>query len=169
MANLRETLWELGSEHRRIRGNGGYSDLYSIDWKSRSIKNGDKFLVKNGEIVPQTLTYSDGRELTLDSDWGFDDEDFYKGIERRFPKYYYSVPGKSEAFVKPKFLPKSVNELTYRQMMDGYPRNVARYELETFILYCLVKGTAYWQNEKHVYWQSKEYPKLIIYRTDLGL
>ena len=165
--NLYEVLMEMGKSHVKIK-KSGFADLLFFNLKTKTIKNGTTILVENGVIIPQTIRLSDGRVLELEDDWGLDKTDFYQGLEKRYEKYYLSVPSKADRFVRANFIAKNYDKMTFKEIMNpsSNNRNLARYELEWFVMANAVKGNIPW-NEEHWYWQSKEFPRLIIYKEYL--
>ena len=162
--NLHEVLTEMCKEHIKIK-KGGYADLLYFNQKTKTIKNGNTVLVENGKIIPQTIKLTDGRELVLEDDWGEIKEEFYQGVEDRFRRYYYSTPGKVDRFVRANFLAKNLEKMTFEELMSSASsnRNIARYELEWFVMANAIKGNIPWVNGNW-FWQSKKMPKLIIYK-----
>lgn len=165
--NLHEVLMEMGKSHVKIK-KSGFADLLFFNLKTKTIKNGKTVLVKDGVIIPQKVRLNDGRILELEDDWGLDKTDFYKGLEERYEKYYLSVPSKVDRFVRANFIAKNYDKMTFKEIMNpsSNNRNLARYELEWFVMANAVKGNIPW-NEEHWYWQSKEFPRLIIYKEYL--
>lgn len=165
--NLHEVLMEMGKSHVKIK-KSGFADLLFFNLKTKTIKNGKTVLVKDGVIIPQTIRLNDGRILELENDWGLDKTDFYHGLEERYEKYYLSVPSKVDRFVRANFIAKNYDKMTFEEIMNpsSNNRNLARYELEWFVMANAVKGNIPW-NEEHWYWQSKEFPRLIIYKEYL--
>lgn len=162
--NLHEVLTEMCKEHIKIK-KGGYADLLFFNLKTKTIKNGNTILVKNGKINPQTIKLTDGREFVLEDDWGLIKDDFYSGVEKRFEKYYYSTPSKVDKFVRTNFIAKNFEKMSFEELMSSSSsnRNIARYELEWFVIANAVKGNIPWNNGNW-FWQSKVMPKLIIYK-----
>ena len=162
--NLHDVLTEMCKEHIKIK-KGGYADLLYFNLKSKTIKNGNTVLVENGTIVPQIIKLTDRRELILDDDWGLIKEDFYEGMEQRFRRYYYSTPNKVDNFTRPNFIAKNFEKMSFEELMSSSAsnRNQARYELEWFMMANAVIGNIIWNNDNW-FWQSKNLPKLIIYK-----
>lgn len=162
--NLHEVLIEMCKEHIKIK-KGGYADLLYFNLKNKTIKNGNTVLVENGKIIPQTIKLTDGRELVLEDDWGEIKEEFYQGVESRYEKYYYSTPSKVDKFVRTNFIAKNLEKMSFDELMSSSSsnRNIARYELEWFVMANAVKGNIPWVNGNW-FWQSKKMPKLIIYK-----
>lgn len=165
--NLHDVLMEMGKSHVKIK-KSGFADLLFFNLKTKTIKNGKTILVKDGVIIPQTIRLNDGRILELEDDLGLDKTDFYQGLEERYEKYYLSVPSKVDRFVRANFIAKNYDKMTFEEIMNpsSNNRNLARYELEWFVMANAVKGNIPW-NEEHWYWQSKEFPRLIIYKEYL--
>lgn len=162
--NLHEVLTQMCKEHIKIK-KGGYADLLHFNLRTKTIKNGKTVLVENGKIIPQTIKLINGGKFVLEDNWGEMDEDFYQGLEERFEKYYYSTPSKTDRFIRPNFLAKNFEKMSFEELMNSSysNRNEARYELEWFMMVNAVKGNILWNNE-HWYWQSRNNPKLIIYK-----
>ena len=162
--NLHEVLQEMCKEHIKIK-KGGYADLLYFNLKTKTIKNGNTVLVENGKIIPQIINLTDGRELVLEDDWGEVNEDFYQGVEIRYEKYYYSTPSKVDKFVRTNFIAKNLEKMSFEELMSSASsnRNIARYELEWFVMANAIKGNIPWV-KGNWFWQSKKMPKLIIYK-----
>ena len=162
--NLHEVLTEMCKEHIKIK-KGGYADLLYFNLKNKTIKNGNTVLVDRGKIIPQTIRLIDGREFVLEDDWGKVNENFYQGVEERFKKYYYSTPSKVDKFVRTNFIAKNFEKMSFEELMSSSSsnRNIARYELEWFVMANAVKGNIPWV-DGNWFWQSKAMPKLIIYK-----
>jgi hypothetical protein len=162
--NLHEVLTEMCKEHIKIK-KGGYADLFHFNLKTKTIKNGNTVLVENGKIIPQTIKLTDGRELVLEDDWGEIKEEFYQGVESRYEKYYYSTPSKVDKFVRTNFIAKNLEKMSFEELMSSASsnRNIARYELEWFVMANAVKENIPWVNGNW-FWQSSSMPKLIIYK-----
>ena len=162
--NLHDVLKEMCQEHIKIK-KGGYADLLHFNLKTKTIKNGNIVLVENGKIIPQTIILTNGITFILEDDWGQIDEEFYHGLENRFRKYYYSTPSKIDRFTRSNFLAKNIEKMTFEELINSMSsnRNMARYELEWFMMANAVKGNIPW-NYGNWFWQSKELPKLIIYK-----
>ena len=162
--NLYNVLMEMSDDHVRIK-KGGYSDLLYFDLKNKTIKNGKIILVENGIIKPQTIKLTNGKEFMLEDDWGEIKDEFYNGIEKRFEKYYLSMPSKAERFVRSNFMAKPTNKMSYQDLQNSTSnRAKARYELEWFVMASAVNGNIKWKNDRHWFWKSSKYPKLIIYK-----
>ena len=162
--NLHDVLTEMCKEHIKIK-KSGYADLLHFNLKTKTIKNGNTILVENSKIIPQTIKLTNGKELILEDDWGQINEEFYRGLENRFRKYYFSTSGKVDRFVRPNFLAKNLEKMSFEELMSSASsnRNIARYELEWFMMANAVKGNIPW-NHGNWFWQSRELPKLIIYK-----
>ena len=162
--NLHEVLTEMCQEHIKIK-KGGYADLLYFNMKSKTVKNGTTVLVDHGMIIPQTIKLTDGNTLTLEDDWGLVKEDFYEGLEKRYEKYYFSTPSKVDKFTRPNFIAKNLEKMSFEELMNSSSsnRNIARYELEWFMMANAVMGNIPW-NKDNWFWQSKNMPKLIIYK-----
>jgi hypothetical protein len=162
--NLYEVLTEMCKEHIKIK-KGGYADLLFFNLKTKTIKNGNTVLVEDGIIIPQTIKLTDGRELVLEDDWGEINVEFYQGLEDRYEKYYYSIPSKTDRFVRTNFMAKNIEKMTFEELMNSASsnRNIARYELEWFMMSNAIKGNIPWV-DGNWFWQSKKMPSLIIYK-----
>ena len=162
--NLHEVLQEMCKEHIKIK-KGGFADLLYFNLRTKTIKNGNTVLVDNGKIIPQTINLTDGRVLNLHDDVGEINEEFYQGLERRYEKYYYSTPSKVDKFVRTNFMAKNIEKMTFEELMNSSSsnRNVARYELEWFMIANAIKGNIPWI-DGNWFWQSSKLTRLIIYK-----
>lgn len=160
--NLHDVLKEMSKEHRIVRGKKVYCDLLNFNMVDRTIRNGKLVLVEKGEIKPQHIELSDGREFDLDDDWGLNDEEFYSGVERRYGEFYTSCATETDRFIKHNFIAKATDQLTYQEFMNGGNRNEKRYELDWFVMAHAVRGDVKWNGGW--YWHSNQYPSLIVYK-----
>ena len=165
--NLHDVLIEMGSKHTKIK-KSGFADLLFFNLRTKTIKNEKTILVENGLIIPQTIHLCDGRILELDDDWGLTETDFYKGLEERYKIYYLSRPSKIDRFTRPNFIAKNHEKMTYEEIMNlsSNNRNLARYELEWFVMASAVNKTIPWV-DGYWYWQSAALPTLCIYKEYL--
>ena len=165
--NLYEVLMEMGKSHVKIK-KSGFADLLFFNLKTKTIKNGKTILVENGVIIPQTIRLSDGRVLELEDDWGLVKTDFYTGLEERYKNYYLSVPSKVDRFVRANFIAKNYDKMSFEEIMNpsSNNRNLARYELEWFVMVNAIAENIPW-NKEHWYWQSSVNPRLILYKEYL--
>ena len=60
---------------------------------------------------------------------------------------------------------KNLEKMSFEELMNSSHsnRNIARYELEWFVIANAIKGNITWKNDNW-FWQSKTMPKLIIYK-----
>ncbi len=87
-------------------------------------------------------------------------------IEKRYSEYKHSVPSeRSESHRKSYFKALPEKSLTDEDMMYGEKREVARCKLELYILWQLLRGQLYWQEEwGSWFWQSPNDKDLVILR-----
>ena len=60
------------------------------------------------------------------------------------------------------FEPLKVNELSIQNMLDGGNRVQAKIKLELYVLCCKMIGNFKFDDDKHYFWKSKKYKKLIV-------
>lgn len=161
--NLHDALIKMSETHSRMNGKG-FSDLLTFHLKERTIKNGNIYLMRDGEIIEQDIKIN-GQVIHIDNDLRIINEEFYSGLEKRFADYYTSVPDKGVKFEKNNFVCKIFEELTTNEMRFGKHRATARYELEWWVIANAIKGVD-WPEGKW-FWKSKNYPKLILFKADV--
>ena len=164
---LYEVIIELSKHHCRFKGkHTGYADLLKFDLKNKTISNGNIVIIKNGKVMIDELCLTDGREYkNLQSlELIHTSDDFYKELESIYEQYYSSVPNQKSQFSRNNFVAKDLDNLSLQEMINGIPRIEAQYRLEAFVLLQAILNQIPWENEHHFYWQSKQNPKLIIYK-----
>jgi hypothetical protein len=134
-------------------------ETFYINFRNRSLKIGKKFIIADG-------VYDNSRTLYATSGLGM--HDILQWIETLYQEYKYSLPSeRSDNKRQVYFKALSVNDLTDAQMATGTRREVARAQLEGFILCMIVNGSFVWDEEKlgKWFWQSKNDPDLVILRN----
>ena len=133
---------------------------FYINFRNRSLKIGKKFVIADG-------VYDDSRTLYATS--GLDMCDILQWIEEvLYKEYKYSLPSeRSDSKRQAYFKALSADKLTDAQMARGKKREVARAQLEGFILCMIVSGAFVWDEEKmgKWFWQGKYDPDLVILRS----
>ena len=84
----------------------------------------------------------------------------YEELERRYENFRYSVPNRYSEYTKDNFEALDVNDIPQEYFNRMYPRQLARVELEAFVMF----QNFPWENERHHYWQSTQDKSLIIYK-----
>ena len=134
-------------------------ETFYIDFNSQSLKIGKKFIVENG-------FYDDSRTLYTTSE--LEVSDVLSWIEMLYKNYKYSLPSeRSDSKRKTYFKALSIDKLTDAQIATGERREVARAQLEGFILCMIVDGFFVWDEDEMGKWfyQSKNDPDLVILRS----
>ena len=134
-------------------------ETFCIDFVNQSLKVGKKFFVKNG-------LYDDERTIYTTS--GIEMSDILDIIDVLYKNYKYSLPSeRSDSKRKTYFKALPVEKLTDAQMATGERREVARAQLEGFILCMIVEGLFVWDEDSLGKWfyQSKNDPDLVILRS----
>lgn len=98
---------------------------FSIDFKNRNMKIGNKYLVKNGKY---------------EGEYGFTIHEALPHIEELFANYKVSLPSEHSDLRKFYFRAKSVDELSDEEMVLGEEREIARAKLESYILGLMLSG-----------------------------
>ena len=167
---LYDVICEMGKAHCRIAmKNGGYSDLMRFNLTRKSLKNGDFFLIKDGEVVVDKLKLNNGQTFSglqsmklIDIQQGC----FKENLERLYIQYHASRPSMRCRYSKSNFVAKHETELSFEEML-GKDRTEAMYELEAYVLLSAMAGVnipaELGMEEKHYYWKS-EFPSLVMFR-----
>lgn len=150
-----KTLVELADEHTKIVG-GGYTDFLIFDFEKKDIRSKKKYVVKNGKLIVDKIFLEDGREISFAEVELISEEEKNQNIQTLYDNYIYSCPTGMEA--KSHFRPKTSDELTFEQLLNGAKRSVERCKLEAFI----VLGNYQWINENH--WFFKGDNGMILHR-----
>lgn len=134
-------------------------ETFHIDFEKRTMKVGNKFLIKNGE-------YDTSRRLfSMEDDSYFTIDIILQMIDCLYKRYKYSIPSKrSDNKRKVYFKACSMTEIPDDILLTAERREIAQSELEGFILCMILKCQFVWNEEKLGKWfyQSKEEPDLII-------
>lgn len=143
--------------------NGGKTEDIIIDLKRKSIWSGRLCIMRNGELLRQSIRLENGEVCELEGIIDFEG-DAYAEIERLYAQYKRSVPNRHVKLNKGYFKALSSDSLTMGELMDNMPRPEARMALEGFILLASVNGLIPWHNPKYFFWQSATDPDCIVYR-----
>lgn len=129
-------------------------ERFWINFSARSLKVGKDYLIKEGEIC-------DDRWLT-NPEMQFD----FEILEALYDEYYHSLPSeRSDKQRHNYFKAKSFDDLTDKELMFGTPRELARAQLEGYILCMIMTGQFKWKDEYGGwFWQSRKYPEFVILR-----
>lgn len=131
-------------------------ESFYIDFETRTMKVGKRFLIKNGE-------YDEERTLSCKPTM-----DVLQIIEELYQAYKYSLPSERNSEKRKKYFKAlSADEMTDRQLAIGCKRDVAQARLEGFILCMILGGHLLWNEETMGKWfyQSKNDPDLVILRS----
>lgn len=134
-------------------------ESFYINFKNRALKIGKEFVIADG-------FYDD--ERTLYADCELDMSDVISHIETLYKNYKYSLPSeRSDSKRRQYFKALPVDKLTDKQMATGERREVARAQLEGFILCMIVNGIFVWNEDEMGKWfyQSTTDPDLVILRN----
>lgn len=124
---------------------------FNINFQTRSLKLGRRFLIKNSE-------YSGDLGLKPD-----DTETFISTVENLYRRYKHSTPSEqSESKRKKYFISLPEDKLEDNDMMFGVNRNVAQIELELYILIQILLGFQWQESMGKWFWQSNNDKDLVI-------
>lgn len=137
---------------------------------TEQVRQGAKFYVNFGERtlrIDKTL-YSYNQESkdllpAIPESMG----EMFAEIERLYNNYKHSVPSeRSESKRKRYFNALRENDLSDTDMLYGELREVARFELEAYVLFCIALGVFVWDEGRmgKWFWQSEEDKDLVILR-----
>ena len=126
---------------------------WKVDFKNRSLKINGEYLVENG--VCNRIT---GIER-------YPSDQFLWHVEKAYELYKHSIPSeRSESRSKNYFLALSEKELKDEDMMYGVDREMARAELEGFVLCSLLEGVTWDESWGKWFWQSSKDKDLVLLR-----
>lgn len=94
-------------------------------------------------------------------------DEMFAEIERLYCIYKHSVPSeRSESKRKKYFNALREKDLSDSDMLYGEPREVARFKLEVYVLFCIALGIFVWNRETmgKWFWQSECDKDLVILR-----
>ena len=134
---------------------------FYINFKNKSLKISNQFVVTDG-------VYDTSRELISDIECCADIKCLLAFIDGLYRYYKYSLPSeRNDSKRRQYFKALSADKLTDKQMAIGMNREVARAQLEGFILCMIVNGTFAWNEAEMGKWfyQSKTDPDLVILRS----
>lgn len=126
---------------------------WNVDFKSRSLKINGEYLVKNGECNRITGIVH------------YPSEQFLWHVEKAYELYKHSIPSeRSESRSRNYFLALPEKELKDEDMMYGVDREMARADLEGFVLCSLFEGVTWDESWGKWFWQSPNDKDLILLR-----
>lgn len=135
-------------------------EIFSIDFKKRTMKVGKDCLIKNGE-------YDTSRRLCTESDVPVGMDLVLGCINVLYSTYRVSLPSeRSDKKRHTYFKALPIEEISDAQLMRAERREVARARLEGYIL-CMILEKRFIWNEDTMgkwFWQSKGWPDLVILR-----
>ena len=134
---------------------------FYINFKNRALKIGKKFVIANG-------IYDTSRELIHDIECCVDTKCLLAFIDGLYHHYKYSLPNeRNDSKRRQYFKALTADKLTDKQMAIGMNREIARAQLEGFILCMIVNGIFVWDEAEMGKWfyQSKTDPDLVILRS----
>lgn len=149
-------LCHLADEHTKLIG-GGYTDFLTFDFEKGNIKSKKKYIVKNGELAIDEISLEDGRKISLKEKELITEEEKNQDIQTLYDNYICSRPSWIDA--KSHFTPKTSDELSFEQLLNGEKRSVERCRLEAFV----ILGNYQWPNEEH--WFFKGNNGMVLYRN----
>lgn len=166
-----EIICEMGKAHCRIAmKNGGYSDLMRFNLTKQTVKNGNFYLIKNGEVAIDEVKLADGQVFggLKDMELIEPQENFKERLEELYAEYYNSRPNRRCNYSKSNFVAKHETELSFDEMVNSKDRLEAMYALEAYVLLSVMSGVdvanELEMEDKHYYWKSKELPSLVMFR-----
>ena len=134
---------------------------FYINFKNRALKIGKEFIVADG-------VYDAARKLINDAQYDMNMNCLLDCIDVLYHYYKYSLPSeRSDSRRRQYFKALSADKLTDKQMAIGGNREIARAQLEGFILCMIVNETFTWNETEMGKWfyQSKRDPDLVILRN----
>ena len=145
MRNVFETVC------REVNVNGA---KFLVDFKKRSLKLNDEYLIKDGEVLIER-----GMPLYVPENFLFHVRDFYV-------TYRHSIPSeRSESRNWNYFMALPERELSDQDMLYGRYRETCRAELEVYILCCMIEGAKWDESWGKWFWHDTDEPNLILLRT----
>ena len=136
-------------------------ESFYINFKNKSLKIGKEFIIADG-------VYDTSRELIHDTECCSNTKCLLAFIDGLYYKYKYSLPSeRSDNKRRQYFKALPVDKLTDKQMAIGMNREIARAQLEGFILCMIVNGFFVWNEDEMGKWfyQSKIDPDLVVLRN----
>lgn len=136
-------------------------ESFYINFKNRALKVGKEFIIADG-------VYDTSRELIRNAECCTDIEYLLACVDGLYQYYKYSLPSeRSDSKRRQYFKALPADRLTDKQMAIGMNREIARAQLEGFILCMILNGKFQWDESKLGKWfyQSKQDPDLVILRS----
>lgn len=134
---------------------------FYINFKNRALKIGKEFIIADG-------VYDASRKLINDAQYDMNMNCLLECIDVLYHYYKYSLPSeRSDSRRRQYFKALSADKLTDKQMAIGGNREIARAQLEGFVLCMIINGTFTWNETEMGKWfyQSKADPDLVILRS----
>lgn len=121
---------------------------FSVDFKQRNLKVNGRYLVKEGKYK---------------GEYGFLPCKALEHVEELYHAYRYSYPSEDGVKYRSYFTPLTAEELSVKDMVLGKDREVARAELESYILGLMLSGFS-WDDQDELkgkwFWRSSKEPSL---------
>lgn len=163
MDSIYSLLTELGSKHIHFingKKRGGYTDLLRFDLKNKRIWNGDTVIMDKGKIVVDEIKTTEKNYVNLQQLPLMTDEERQQNIEELYREYKVSVPNKHSNYIKSNFYALNVDNMTDKQLRQGKPRDIARINLESYVMFSDLKYL--FTNDKHFFWKNDD--GLVLFR-----
>lgn len=133
-----------------------------IDLENKTLKFGKEKVVENGELTEKYKDYDYMPQFySCDNPW--------ETIENLYESYRFSTPGKrdidfyrKDSVRKTYFKALPLDELDDATLVVGEEREIAKVELEGFVLLMTLENKLKWIWEDKWFWQSEKYPDLIV-------
>ena len=90
--------------------------------------------------------------------------DQWEILEELYANYKRSVPSATTRTNRPYFKADNVEDLDDIEMAFNMPRDLSQICLEGYVLLAGLSGMLKWKNDKHFFWQSKNFPELVVLR-----
>lgn len=135
-------------------------ETFHIDFEKRTMKVGNKFIIKNGEYDTSRRLFSveDDSHSTIDV--------ILQTIDCLYERYKYSIPSKrSDSKRKVYFKALPMEEIPDEKMVMQR-REILQAKLEGYILCMILRGDFIWHEDEmgKWFWQSSEDKDLVILR-----
>ena len=133
---------------------------FNVDFKRRSLKLDNKYIVKPGGKVNMPLTINND-DIEVEPNLSI-----LQKISVLYDRYKHSVPSEySEKRYRKYFRSLRECDLSDEDMNFGELRDIAQAKLECYILFSIITGTLKWEESwGKWFWQSEHDKDLVILR-----
>lgn len=126
----------------------------------RRIEDGARFRIS----FEERALFINRKKVDFEDDLGA--EFSFEKLENLYRRYKHSLPGERDQVKKSYFIALNEEDLSDEDMLYGERRQIAKFNLEFYVLCAIISGALKWQEEwGKWFWQSENDKSLVILRS----